>query len=32
VVLAAVGDFAAVLVNGDVETALAELEQLMQLG
>jgi guanylate kinase len=30
--LAAEREFDAVLVNGDVETALAELEQLMQLG
>jgi guanylate kinase len=30
--LAAEGEFDAVLVNGDFETALAELEQLMQLG
>jgi guanylate kinase len=30
--LAAEGEFDAVLVNGDLETALAELEQLMQLG
>jgi len=30
--LAAEGEFDAVLVNGDLDTALAELEQLMQLG